>query len=113
MQAVNMIGESEWSELADCMTAASVPSQPEAPYVTNSTTTSAIIGWHAPCDNGAPILHYQVAALHHCLACSMEPYVEDGTLLWNVFALPKTPLCCIIAGLPMPKALPGAALLRQ
>ena len=61
LQAVNRVGESEWSELGDCMTAASVPSQPEAPYITTSTATSAILGWHAPCDNGAPILHYQVA----------------------------------------------------
>ncbi|KAK9833069.1 hypothetical protein WJX74_006307 [Apatococcus lobatus] len=60
VKAVNMVGESGWSELAECMTAASVPNQPEAPYITTSTTTSAILGWQAPCDNGAPILHYQV-----------------------------------------------------
>lgn len=60
-QAVNTIGESDWSELTECVTAASVPSQPEAPHITSTTTTSAILGWPAPCDNGAPILHYQAS----------------------------------------------------
>ncbi|KAK9847425.1 hypothetical protein WJX84_006386 [Apatococcus fuscideae] len=59
VKAVNTIGESDWSELTECVTAASVPSQPEAPDITSTTTTSAILGWPAPCDNGAPILHYQ------------------------------------------------------
>ena len=60
MQAANVIGESEWSEVAECATAASVPSQPEAPYITSTTATAAILGWRAPCDNGASISHYQV-----------------------------------------------------
>ena len=60
MQAVNKIGESGWSFVADHETKATVPGQPDEPYSMSKTANGAVIEWGAPPSNGAPVTEYQL-----------------------------------------------------
>jgi len=59
-QAVNIIGESPWSQEASFMTQATVPSPPESLTCTANGADTMLVCWQAPPDGGAPIHAYQV-----------------------------------------------------
>ncbi len=59
-QAVNIIGESPWSQQAAFMTDATVPSPPEFLTCTANGANTVLVSWQAPPDGGAPVHAYQV-----------------------------------------------------
>ncbi|KAL0040936.1 hypothetical protein WJX79_010532 [Trebouxia sp. C0005] len=60
VKAVNIIGESPWSQEAAFMTEATVPSPPEFLTCTANGADTVLVSWQAPPDGGAPIHAYQV-----------------------------------------------------
>ena len=59
-QALNIIGESAWSQEASFMTQATVPSPPDSLTCTASGPDTVLVAWQAPADGGAPVHAYQV-----------------------------------------------------
>ncbi len=57
VKAVNIVGAGNASNPATFI-AASLPSQPSAPYKVTTSTSSITIAWIAPADNGSPIINY-------------------------------------------------------
>ena len=59
-QAVNIIGDSPWSEEALFTTQAALPDCPEGLQCIPEGPNSALVTWQTPADGGAPIFAYQL-----------------------------------------------------
>lgn len=60
VKAMNIIGESPWSDIFTFATQSSVPSTPDAPVVASATPTSVVLIWAPVASNGADVTGYQV-----------------------------------------------------
>jgi titin len=81
VRAVNLVGSGAWSAPSAAVRASTVPGAPTGVVGSNATSTSVVVSWTPPVDNGvAAIYRYVVVAS------------TNGGATWSLYGYPSTTL---------------------